>query len=627
MGASACSRARVETVNSKDVEIKDGQGKVLWCISLETTRPDFLADAIPRATRRLQGSDPTQWAMTNVQLLEFFNYIRSTPEYEAAKQARGHVCLYDVNSLFVIPWSRGFGCGVALLMNAHAPLKAQVMISHAWAEDVEELVSSLSSWASRIQPLWDCDGVALWCCTFAQYQPEDGAGPSLQHQLSLDPFKSVIHSKPEHGMLVVHTTKADPYDRLWCVHEVDEALESKLFVTAIGTYSLGGRAVCTRRAKCGHAADEARIRAVIESKDGGYERLDRAIKAFRNTLLKSGVSVIADVQAPWHLYDGRHLFFDSKNLGLKEVFSELEGFGVERKELFSLFTLTDSDGHKIPVEVDEAFDIYLDGLFFPIMPKQPLARQQFPLKLACALDARYRRRRSQNEIASGSSSSYTTENVFDSNLYSRVSINEVNKMKLQHQVLCGQWTPRALQANQGDRVAKEILEILRDTALNADLYRWDFRQRDLSHFGVFLRGPEGTPYESGWFAAGFDIPVDYPFRPPKFKIFTKILHPNIGAESGEVCLDIFSAEYWTPALRLGKLLLSVVALLAAPEPHDPMNVEAAALQLRHPELFAEKARLWTRTYALPEPPSFRDLGIGTLLSLWSRATVSFTERS
>ena len=364
-------------------------------------------------------------------------------------------------------------------MNAHAPLKAQVMISHAWAEDVEELVSSLSSWASRIQPLWDCDGVALWCCTFAQYQPEDGAGPSLQHHLSLDPFKSVIHSKPEHGMLVVHTTKADPYDRLWCVHEVDEALESKLFVIAIGTYYLGGRAVCTRRAKCGHAADEARIRAVIESKDGGYERLDRAIKAFRNTLLKSGVSVIADVQVPWHLYDGRHLKFDSENLGLNEVFSELEGFGVERKELFSLFTLTDSDGHKIPVEVDEAFDIYLDGLFFPIMPKQPLARQQFPLKLACALDACYRRRRSQNEIASGSSS-YTTENVFDSNLY-RVSINEVNKMKLQHQVLCGQWTPRALQANQQDRVAKEILEILRDTALNADLYRWDFRQRDLSH--------------------------------------------------------------------------------------------------------------------------------------------------
>eukprot|EP00435_Cladocopium_sp_Y103_P045486 s3600_g13.t1 len=30
---------------------------------------------------------------------------------------------------------------------------------------------------------------------------------------------------------------------------------------------------------------------------------------------------------------------------------------------------------------------------------QPLVRQQFPLKLACALDARYRRPRSQNAVA------------------------------------------------------------------------------------------------------------------------------------------------------------------------------------------------------------------------------------
>ena len=93
MGASACSWARVETVNSKDVEIKDGQGKVLRCISLETKRPHFLADAIPRATRRLQGSDPTQWAMTNVQLLELFNYMQSTQEYKAAKEARGRLPL------------------------------------------------------------------------------------------------------------------------------------------------------------------------------------------------------------------------------------------------------------------------------------------------------------------------------------------------------------------------------------------------------------------------------------------------------------------------------------------------------------------------------------------------------
>ena len=90
MGASACSRARVESVKSedrKDVEIKDGQGDVLRCISLETKRPDFLADAIPSATRSLQGSDPTHWATTNVKLLELFNYMQSTQEYRATKEA------------------------------------------------------------------------------------------------------------------------------------------------------------------------------------------------------------------------------------------------------------------------------------------------------------------------------------------------------------------------------------------------------------------------------------------------------------------------------------------------------------------------------------------------------------
>eukprot|EP00435_Cladocopium_sp_Y103_P063269 s103_g24.t2 len=422
-------------------------------------------------------------------------------------------------------------------MNAHAPFKAEVMISHAWAEDVEELVSSLSSWASRIQPLWACDGVPLWCCTFSQYQPEDGSGPSLQQQLDLDPFKSVIHSKPKHGMLVVHTTKADPYDRL-----------------------------C---AKCGHPADEERIRAVIESKVGGYERLDRTIKAFRSTLLKSSTSVVAEIQIPWHKYTDRLLQNLDEGLGLDKVCKELSELGLEGKELKRLFTLTDRDGCEILLarlrwveqrEVEREAEIPVNIAFFPMILSinvdEMLARQQFPLKLACALDVRYRRRLQQTEVAS---SSHTIEKVFENEKRER----EWNEMKLHHPVLCGQWM-----------------------------------------------GPEGTPYDCGWFAAGLDIPSEYPTEPPKFKLFTKILHPNIGAESGEVCLDILS-DQWTAALTMRTLLLSVVMLLAAPEPQDPVNVEAAALHLNHPELFAEKARLWTRTYALPEPPSLRDLGIST----------------
>eukprot|EP00435_Cladocopium_sp_Y103_P016776 s2900_g4.t1 len=605
-------------------KIKDGQGKVLRCIELETKRPDFLADAdgIPHATRHLQGSDPTRWAMTNFQLLLFFNYVRPTLEYEAAKHARGHVCLYDINSLFVIPWSSGCGCGVALLMNVQSPLKAQVMISHAWAEDIEQLVGSLSSWAARIQSIWACSGVPLWCCAFAQYQPEDGAGPSLQQQLSLDPFKSVIQSRPVHGMLVVHTTKADPYDRLWCVHEIDEALDSKLFVTAIGTYSVGGRNVCTRSAKCGHPADEERIRAVIERKSGGYERLDSAIKAFRSTLLKSGASVIAEIEVPWKNYRPfrqRHTYgflVDLEDLGLDKLRCGLKEFGMEENVLFDLLTLTDNDGSKVQFGREQILDFSLlamlcQGKFlaparFHIHIDQPVVARQFPLKLACALDVHHRRHQ-LSEIES---------QVRRFSVFTGKAIDiDFGVLKLQHPVLSGQWIAGNLSEEAKARLCKEIPRILAEATEFAGLLRFDFSNRDLSHWSVYLRGTTGTPYDSGWFAAEFDIPVNYPLRPPKnFRILTKILHPNVDMNTGEVCLDILFRKH-SPAFIICKLILSVVALLGKPEPDDPMNVEAAALQLSHPKIFAEKARLWTQMYALREPPSFRALGIGTKCSV------------
>eukprot|EP00435_Cladocopium_sp_Y103_P010442 s2088_g2.t1 len=651
INARKCYRAFFgDAVKVKEqVNIKDGQGNVLRYIQLKTKRPDFLADAssIPETTRFIQGSDPTKWAMTDVQLTTFFSYVRSRSEYKAAKQARGHVCLYDVNTLFVIPWTRGHGCGVALLFNAHVPLEAQVMISHAWAEDVEELVLSLSSWASRIRPLWSCSGVPLWCCTFAQYQPEDGAGPSLQKQLSLDPFKSVIQSRPLHGMLVVHTTKADPYERLWCVHEIDEALDSKLYVTAVGTYSPGGRTVRTQSAKCGHPADENRIRAVIEGKAGGYERLDRTICAFRNTLLKSGASVFAEIQVPWENcgFDGRFLH-SMDGLGLDMICEELLEFckgssssldNSRWHELKRKFILIDRDGCNIEFRFiyrdyeETGLPITETGIpilvssqpinwwreqkcKLEIFGRKPLAKHQFPLKMSCALDPSNRQGGpSQNEVASAGLSSSEPVDPSDPRQPSYV-LKRQNVNVLKHPVLCQQWMVDGIEHPAPNRLAREVFDILENPTENADLLRFDFSKGDLSRWTVYLKGPIGTPYDAGWFAATFDIPRDYPWSGPKnFKISTRILHPNVSADTGEVCMDILSE--WLPHYRISRVLVTVVALLGTPEPLDPVNVEAARLLLDHPELFAEKARHWTRSYALPEPPSFRDLGYGTLCSL------------
>ena len=60
---------------------------------------------------------------------------------------------------------------------------------------------------------------------------------------------------------------------------------------------------------------------------------------------------------------------------------------------------------------------------------------------------------------------------------------------------------------------------------------------------------------------------------PKVRFMTPIYHPNIDGV-GRICLDILK-DKWSPALQIRTVLLSVQALLSAPNPDDPLNNEAA----------------------------------------------------
>ena len=76
---------------------------------------------------------------------------------------------------------------------------------------------------------------------------------------------------------------------------------------------------------------------------------------------------------------------------------------------------------------------------------------------------------------------------------------------------------------------------------------------------------------------------------------TKIYHPNID-RLGRICLDILK-DKWSPALQIRTVLLSIQALLSAPNPDDPLD-EAIARQWREDEGGAlATAREWTRQYA------------------------------
>lgn len=54
---------------------------------------------------------------------------------------------------------------------------------------------------------------------------------------------------------------------------------------------------------------------------------------------------------------------------------------------------------------------------------------------------------------------------------------------------------------------------------------------------------------------------------------------------------------WSPALSIKTILLSLQALLSAPEPNDPIDNEVASQMLKTPVEFNETAAQWTCLFA------------------------------
>ncbi|KAK5778713.1 E2 ubiquitin-conjugating protein UBC8 PWA37_000011 [Arxiozyma heterogenica] len=123
---------------------------------------------------------------------------------------------------------------------------------------------------------------------------------------------------------------------------------------------------------------------------------------------------------------------------------------------------------------------------------------------------------------------------------------------------------------------------------------------NMQEFHIKFCGPKDTPYENGVWRLHVELPDNYPYKSPSIGFVNKIFHPNIDIASGSICLDVINST-WSPLYDLINIVEWMIpGLLKEPNSSDPLNNEAATLQLRDKKLYEEKIKEYISKYATEE---------------------------
>jgi ubiquitin-protein ligase len=104
-----------------------------------------------------------------------------------------------------------------------------------------------------------------------------------------------------------------------------------------------------------------------------------------------------------------------------------------------------------------------------------------------------------------------------------------------------------------------------------------FNEDNINYLYALLIGPEGTPYEKGFYFFSFEYPLSYPMQPPIAKYYTQgslinpissnkfyiRFNPNLYV-CGKVCLSMlntWSGPGWVPTNTMSNVLVAIQALV------------------------------------------------------------------
>ncbi|CCD24427.1 E2 ubiquitin-conjugating protein UBC8 NDAI_0D01140 [Naumovozyma dairenensis CBS 421] len=133
---------------------------------------------------------------------------------------------------------------------------------------------------------------------------------------------------------------------------------------------------------------------------------------------------------------------------------------------------------------------------------------------------------------------------------------------------------------------------------------------NMQEFYIKFCGPKDTPYENGVWRLHVELPDNYPYKSPSIGFVNKIFHPNIDIASGSICLDVINST-WSPLYDLLNIVEWMIpGLLKEPNGSDPLNNEAATLELKDKKLYEERIKEYIAKYAT-EDRYIQTFGAGT----------------
>ncbi|EYC46264.1 hypothetical protein Aduo_009275 [Ancylostoma duodenale] len=127
----------------------------------------------------------------------------------------------------------------------------------------------------------------------------------------------------------------------------------------------------------------------------------------------------------------------------------------------------------------------------------------------------------------------------------------------------------------------------------------EYDESNFLHWTVLLV-PDKEPYNKGAFKVNIDFPADYPFKPPKLTLATKIYHPNID-DKGRICLPIVDPNNWKPATRTEQVMMALLALIQEPEPDHALRADLAEEFNKDRKKFNKTAEEFTKKHAEKRP--------------------------